>query len=104
MLDEGKGGALLPSPLPRGGMGRKDQLFWLGTVALKRILPREHSPPPSLPTLPRNGEGISLSWRGNNERHWGIGREALRQHYRSRARPAAAVRGRKGLVQVDMHG
>jgi hypothetical protein len=34
----------------------------------------------------------------------GVGRERRRQHHRTRARPAAAVRRREGLVQVDVHG
>ena len=37
-------------------------------------------------------------------RHRRIGRERGRQHHRAGARAAAAVRGREGLVQVDVHG
>jgi hypothetical protein len=37
------------------------------------------------------------------ERQRPEGRQRLGQHHRARSRPAAAVRGREGLVQVDVH-
>ena len=39
-----------------------------------------------------------------HERHRRVRCQALGQHHRARPRPAAAVRRREGLVQVDVHG
>src|SRR3546814_15146114 len=38
-----------------------------------------------------------------HERQWREGRQRFRQHDRPRAGAAANVRGRKGLVQIDVH-
>ena len=52
----------------------------------------------------RSSTSSSLSADFPQERHGREGREPFRQNDRPRARPAAAMRRRKGLVQVDVHG
>ena len=49
------------------------------------------------------GQGESVQAVGHPG-HRREGRKRRAQHHRPRARPAAAVRGGKGLVQVDVHG
>ena len=57
--------------------------------------PRSGSPES---VLPRKGRRRTTNGTGAERR------ERLRQHHRPGARPAAAVRRREGLVQVDVHG